>query len=286
MKKFEPLDQEINDNQANWDDRAIVHHNGGYGDLDQFIADKNKKTAVALRDFAVLKPYLPNQSVAGLNLLHLQCHIGDDTISWWRLGAKKVYGLDFSQQALNYAKEMATAAGASINYVLGDARFAAKAIPEMMKQFQVIVTSVGTITWLPKLEAWAQSIADLLAPGGVFMIRDSHPLLFALDNNGLEIVQNYFSGSEITYESDESYTPNSKGKIAHTKNHIWAHDFQEMISVLRAAGLVIETIGEQRISDWKSLPMLAYNQAENGWYLPANYPQIPLTFSIVARKPK
>jgi len=280
--------QAVNENLENWNDRANIHANGEYGDLIKFAHDSQSITGTVRRDFEVLKPFLPKHSVAGQRLLHLQCHIGNDTLSWQRLGAKEIYGLDFSPKSLEYARDLANIGNATITYVQGDARYASKALFNKLGQFDVIVTSAGTITWLPDLSDWAQSIADLLAPEGVFMIRDNHPMLFALDNDGLEVKQSYFSGTEVSYESDSSYVVNDaddqQHTINHTKNYNWAHDFQEIISSLRKAGLTIEMLGEHDKTDWQALPMLTYNEANDEWVMPDGYPQLPLTFSIVARK--
>ncbi|WP_407124299.1 class I SAM-dependent methyltransferase [Weissella paramesenteroides] len=280
--------QAVNENLENWDDRANIHAHGAYGDLNKFANNSQAITGTVRRDLDVLKPFLPERSVAGQRLLHLQCHIGNDTLSWQRLGAKEVYGLDFSPKSLEYANDLANLAGAKITYVQGDARYASKALSNKHGQFDVVVTSAGTITWLPDLSDWAQSIADLLAPEGIFMIRDNHPMLFVLDNDGLEVKQNYFSGTEVSYESDNSYVVNDADNqqhiIEHTKNHNWAHDFQEIISVLRAAGLTIEAVGEYAKTDWQALPMLTYNEVNDEWIMPEGYPQLPLTFSVVARK--
>ena len=283
--------EDVEDNLLNWNDRAVVHANSGYGDLDAFADDPSALSSVTLRDLEVLKPHLPEHGIKGLRLLHLQCHIGSDTLSWWRLGARDVYGLDFSPTSLDYARKLSERAGATITYVQSDARCAADAMPQQQGSFDVIVTSCGTITWLPDLKDWARSIATLLADGGIFIIRDNHPLLFALNNEGLSIVQDYFGGTETTYETDQSYTSASdsleagtKPRITHTTNHNWAHDFQEISGALLDAGLTIEAIGEHNVDDWQSLPMLEYNSDLQGWVMPHDQPQIPLTFSMVARK--
>lgn len=70
-----------------------MHANGGYGDLDAFADDPSALSPVTLRDLEVLNPHLPKHSIKELRLLHLQCHIGFDTLSWWRLGTQDVYGL-------------------------------------------------------------------------------------------------------------------------------------------------------------------------------------------------
>ncbi|MDF7663804.1 methyltransferase domain-containing protein [Bifidobacterium sp. ESL0763] len=297
--------RQIEENRENWDDRAEVHFNGGYGDLGALIDGSPLANPIVRRDYEVLKPYLPNHSVRGQRLLHLQCHIGTDTVCWARLGARDVCGLDFSPASLRHARQIAQRAGESIAYVEADARKAAEALPG--RQYDVIVTSVGTVTWLPSLEGWARSIAELLAPDGVFMIRDNHPLLFVLADDGLGIGNGYFPGTEDSYDTGSTYTmapqmgsadstdietdsirdesvASRQPKITHVHNHNWAHDFDEMTRVLIDAGLRIERIGEYDVADWQALPMLEYDERDECWRMPEGYPRIPLTFSIVARK--
>ena len=119
-----------------------------------------------------------------LSLLHLQCHIGTDTVSWARLGAVDVAGIDLSPNSLRHADRIAKADGRSIEWVEGDVRFASTLID---RRFDIVVTSAGTIVWLRDLDSWARSIHDLLKPGGVFMIRDDHPIVATMDNGPWEI---------------------------------------------------------------------------------------------------
>ena len=110
-----------------------------------------------------------------------------------------------------------------------------------------------------------------------------HPLLDALGYESLTITEDYLSGTgSIDYESDESYVEGSAGKIAHTANHNWRHDFQEIVGSLLAAGLSIEAFRESPHAEWKALPFLV--ETEQGWTMPEGMPKIPLSFAIVARK--
>ncbi|WP_303249638.1 hypothetical protein [uncultured Slackia sp.] len=123
------------------------------------------------------------------------------------------------------------------------------------------------------------------------MIRDDHPMLFALDNAGLTVVQGCFGGTEVAYEEDSSYVtdPSCEGKVGrvpHTVNHNWAHDFQEIIGALLETVLDLESLREYGVSDWRSLPMLEFDKHDESWRMPEGLPRIPLTFSIVARKPR
>src|SRR5438093_691870 len=53
--------------------------------------------------------------VRGLDGVHLQCHIGTDTVSLERLGARMT-GLDFSEPALEEARRLAALAGAEATF--------------------------------------------------------------------------------------------------------------------------------------------------------------------------
>src|SRR5688500_17259397 len=111
-------------NRANWNSRVPFHARGYQ--LDKFRADPSWLSEVVRFD----QPRLGD--VRGLDLVHLQCHVGSDTLSLSRLGAN-VTGLDFSEPALDVARELARDCDARISYVeaevydavrvLGEARF-------------------------------------------------------------------------------------------------------------------------------------------------------------------
>jgi len=65
-------------NRANWDDRVPVHLASSFYDLPGFRAGAD-----------TLRPFEPAEAgdVTGKRLVHLQCHIGLDTLSWARRGA-------------------------------------------------------------------------------------------------------------------------------------------------------------------------------------------------------
>lgn len=272
----------VRDNLANWNDRAVLHAASAFYDVDGLVGDAQALTGVARRDLEVLAPHLPGGGVEGRSLLHLQCHIGTDTLSWWRMGARPVWGLDFSPASLAQARGIASRAGADITYVEGDARHAAEVID---RTFDVVVTSIGTICWLPELGEWARSIAALLAPGGVFMIRDDHPILDLLGYESTDrVLGDYLSdGVSDDYEDEASYTGEEGARVAHTQCHNWRHDFAEIVGSLLDAGLAIEALGEHPVSEWRCLPGVV--ELGDGLFgLPEGAHRFPLTFSLVARK--
>ncbi len=71
-------------NQAFWDDVAEPHRQS-YG-ADRWLDNPAALSSVVVEDAKLLAPFLPQSGVAGLDMIHLQCHIGTDTLSWVRLG--------------------------------------------------------------------------------------------------------------------------------------------------------------------------------------------------------
>ena len=84
-------------NRASWDERAPAHAASPDYAVDRFAADPSFISHVVRFD----QPLLGD--VAGLRGVHLQCHIGTDTISLARLGASMT-GLDFSAASLAQAR--------------------------------------------------------------------------------------------------------------------------------------------------------------------------------------
>jgi SAM-dependent methyltransferase len=276
-----PHDAAIAANRANWDQRAEVHVRSRMYDVGGLLADRSSISQVVRNDLAVLAPHLPGATVTGRSLLHLQCHIGTDTVCWVRLGAVDVHGLDLSPGSLAHARRIAEADGADVTWVEGDARTASSVIA---RRFDVVVTSTGTIVWLPELRSWGRSIHDLLEPGGVFVIRDDHPLLGAMDFEPWSVTGDYLSGGGAhTYDEAGTYTDGPVDAITQTVNHEWRHDLAEVTGALLEAGLVIEAIGEHPFMDWRAFPDLV--PCPQGWALPEDAPRIPLNFSVVARRP-
>src|SRR5215471_2252148 len=118
--------------------------------------------------------------VSGKRVLHLQCHIGRDTLCLVRRGAV-VTGLDFSGPALDIARRLAAETGLEANFVQGTVDEAPRLTPG---PFDLVFTTWGTICWLPDLKSWAKVIASVLAPGGELYFADGHPTFLVLEPHG------------------------------------------------------------------------------------------------------
>ncbi|MBB2976787.1 SAM-dependent methyltransferase [Microbacterium endophyticum] len=263
-------------NLRNWNDRVAIHEEAY--ELSEFD-NPRYVSRVVQDDLPVLSRFLPAQSLHGLELCHLQCHIGTDTVSLARAGAS-VTGVDFSAPALESARRLAERAQVRASWVLTDVLDAAAAV---RTTFDVVYTSIGTITWLADLEKWATQIATLLKPGGVFFIRDGHPILYSLDEDApdLQLRYRYFDvGSAQAWDDESTYAGN--GKVTNTRTYEWPHPLSRIVMSLISAGLHIEFFDEGDTLPWRFSERMI--EVDGGYAWPASERDVvPCTYTIVAR---
>ena len=134
--------------------------------------------------------------------------------------------------------------------------------------------------------------ARLLRPGGRLVLRDDHPVFMAVGDDashGLTLHEPYFQQDEpMTWQDEGSYVeaPADAAPIAHTRNHQWNHAVGEILTALLGAGLVLEEVGETRVSAWRRWPDLM-EPCEGGYRFtdPALRDMLPLQLVVVARRP-
>lgn len=264
-------------NQENWEDRVPLHATA-YG-LDAYD-DPDHLSDVVRHDLTVLQPFLPTNSLSGLDLCHLQCHIGTDTVSLARAGAR-VTGVDFSPSALDVASALAHRAGVAARWVETDVLDARSAVEG---DFDVVYTSIGTITWLQDLDRWAAQISGLLRAGGTFFIRDGHPALYALDEDASTLTTRYpYFGDGRAQQWDEESTYVGDGTVAHPRTYEWPHPLSEILGALLGAGLRLLHFDEGRMLPWQFSSRMI--EVPGGYAWPeAERNLLPCTYTIVARK--
>lgn len=265
-------------NRENWEDRVPLHEKA-YGISD--LEDPGHLSSVIRTDLTALAPFLPNGTVADLDVCHLQCHIGTDTLSLARAGAR-VTGVDFSPAALSSAARLAEHLGLDATWVETDVLDARAAVEG---DFDLVYTSIGTINWLPDLNRWAGQVAGLLRVGGTFYIRDGHPALYAIDEHAdvLRLRYPYFSNGEAQVW-DEGSTYAGDGTVTHPRTYQWAHPLSDIINSLITAGLQILRMDENSTLPWKFSPRMV--EVSGGFAWPeAERDLLPCTYTIIARKP-
>ena len=169
------------DNQANWNDRARTHMSGNYYGVNKLITNPESISAELAQDIHRFG------NLNGKSVIHLQYHLGTDTIGFARRGAKRVVGLDLSDTSLEFAKDIAAKSGVTVEFVHSNVYDARENVEG---SFDLVYTSLGVLCWLPDIEKWAETIVSLMAPGGCFFIRDDHPMFMTIGDdvsNGLKI---------------------------------------------------------------------------------------------------
>ena len=268
-------------NRAHWDEVAELHRDSY--DTAGLVADPDRLSTVVQQDVPLLASFLPGGTVAGLDMVHLQCHIGSDTLSWARLGARMT-GLDMSGESLRVARELADEAGLDIEYVQSSIADAATVLAG--RSFDVVYTSIGVLSWLNDLTVWANLIAGLLRPGGIFLIREGHPMALSLDQTAppgeLRLGWPYFNIGPLTEDCADDYS--STVPVVNSRTHEWAHSLGEILGCLLEAGLTIVDYQEHKTLPWKQLPWLE-PQPQGEYALPESLRQMcPLEFTLVARR--
>jgi SAM-dependent methyltransferase len=266
----------LEENRATWDDRAQAHaESGGYHVAD-FIADSSYLSEVVQFD----RPRLGD--LTGLEGIHLQCHIGTDTISLARLGARMA-GLDFSERSLEMARDISTRCGTPVEFVRGELYEA----PEVLgRHYDFVFTGIGALCWLPDIAGWATVVRRLLKPGGRLLLREGHPMLWALDEkreDGLLVVRYpYFETIEpLTEETAETYVE-TDAILNVGLSHSWNHGLGEVMGALMNEGFAIRLFEEHRSAPWNALPGHMVVGDDGEWRLTADADRLPLTYTLHA----
>ena len=263
-------------NKRHWDELVPIHEASTYYDVDAFRAGQTSLHPLEIAELG---------DVAGMTLLHLQCHFGLDTLSWARRGAT-VTGADFSPAAITAARALTTELGIAAEFVESDVYSLPGAVSG---QFDIVYTSYGTYFWLPDLARWAGVIAYFLAPGGTFYMADFHPILVIFDDvtseeDELRVRRSYFAGAEpLRFEEDGSYA-DREAELANRTTYSWPHSLGEMVSALTAAGLRIEFLHEFDYTVEQWFPFMDLGP-DGMWRLTKHHGSLPLLFSVRATKP-
>ena len=267
-------------NKLNWEDRVPIHE-ASYG-LEDFD-DPKFISNVILEDLPVLKNFLPSTGLNGLDVCHLQCHLGTDTVSLARLGANAV-GVDFSPSSLKVARELADKHHDKARFVEADVLEVSSALTE---QFDLVYTSIGTVVWLDDLTRWAQQIALLLRDGGLFFMRDIHPMMMTLDEAAGElVVRDRYFGNGLADALEVATTYSGTGTLAHTQNYQYPHALSEILTALLNAGLKLELFDEGKTLPSKLSDLMTWSDDARAyvWADEALRDEVPLTYTIVASK--
>ena len=268
-------------NRASWDERAPAHAKSPDYALDDFRNDPSFLSYVVQFDLPRLG------DITGLRGVHLQCHIGTDTISLARLGAKMT-GYDFSPAALAEARKLNDELGAGVDFVEGDLYDAVSVLGA--GQFDLVFTGIGALCWLPDIKRWAAVVSQLLRPGGRLFIREGHPMLWAMadtrTDNLLVVDYPYFETAEpVVFEEGGTYVE-TEVEFQHNVTHSWNHGLGEIVTALLDEGMQLTMFEEHDTVPWDALPgqMTIVPGTNHEWRLTEKPERLAHTYTLQAVK--
>ena len=261
-------------NRANWDDRVPIHAASRFYDVEAWLAERPGLKAWESEFIG---------DVTGLDVVHLQCHFGLDTLELLNAGAASVTGVDFSPNAITQARLIAKRIGAAdrATFVESDVYSAADALGGRL--FDLVFVSMGALCWLPSVSRWASQVGNLLRPGGRLYLHDGHPFVWSMAWDALRVEHTYFEETTpFVDDSDVTYT-DSEVRLAHSKSYEWNHSIGEIVTAVIDHGLRIDGLVEHDWDVFQRYPWLT--EADDGRFLsPEGTPRIPMTFTLTATK--
>ena len=268
-------------NRAYWDERAPAHAASPDFAFEAYASDPARVSDIVRFDLPLLG------DVSGLDGVHLQCHIGSDTVSLARLGARMT-GVDFSPASLVEARRLADLAGVDVPFVHGEVYEAVDLLGP--GRFDLVYTGIGALCWMPDIARWAGVVAGLLRPGGRLFVREAHPIVWALADerrDGLVVVDRpYFEIDEPTViDADDGTYVRTDATFATTLTVEWNHGLGQIVTALLDNGLHLTGLVEHDSLPWDALPGQMrsigggeYQLADRPWRLPHSY-------TLQARRP-
>jgi SAM-dependent methyltransferase len=270
------MDDYVAINRDSWDERAPAHAESPDYAVDRFVEDPEFLSGVVSFDRARLG------DLAGLTGVHLQCHIGTDTISLARLGASMT-GLDFSGESLVQARALAERLGSPTQFVQAEVYRALDVLPA--GSFDLVYTGIGALCWLPDINRWAEIVTALLRPGGRLFIREMHPMLATLDEHQDELLvvqEPYFERPEPTIWDEGGTYVETDHVFETTRSVEWSHGLGETVTALLDRGMQLTQLVEHDSVPWPALPAQMTRDDHGEWRLTDRPWRLAASFTLQA----
>lgn len=188
---------------------------------------------------------------SGLELLHLCCNSGQDSLSLAALGAR-VTGLDLSDEAITFATQLSVEAGLSARFIRAEA---VQWLETASQRFDAVFFSYGVLGWFDDLTRLLAGCARVLRPGGRLVGLEIHPLVWSLGEGG-GWRDPYFAPGHAFVEPVSDYVASAGGALSpsghlettDTPNEVasfsWQHTVADIVTAVAFAGLHVERLVE------------------------------------------
>ncbi len=260
-------------NRENWNERVEHHYGTKYYDVQGFLSGRCTLKPVELKALG---------DVAGVRILHLQCHFGLDTLSLSRMGGI-VTGVDFSEAAIQKARDLSEMTELSAEFHCTDVHSVWDVLD--CGSFDLVFASYGVFCWIRNLYHWFAVASAMLQPDGRIFVVDGHPVLDMLNYDAagdrFSFNGNYFheEAPELCTVK-ESYTGEG-GSLVNSTTYQWYHHMGEFATAAASAGLMVHSLTEYPYCHFRKFPCMV-QRSDGYWEIPNH--NLPAMFSMDCRK--
>lgn len=265
-------------NRAYWDSLAAVHGNGDdrYYDVDRLLA--GEPTLSDIEERAVRAAV---GDAAGRDVLHVQCHIGFDSITLARRGAR-VTGVDLSPASLAKARDLAARCGVEVAFVEGDSTDLPARLHD---RFDLAYATIGVVNWIDDMGAWMRSVARCLRPGGTLVLVDLHPMLMMFDELDPPRFAWPYDDPRAFVEEEQGSYANRDARLASPASVSYAHGIGTLITAALNAGLRLTAFEEHTSIDFDPIGAFFTRDADEHYRARSNDQLLPSMFTLLATRP-
>jgi len=266
-------------NRRHWDALATVHGEGddAFYDVAALAAGRGSLTDV---EEQALAQALGGRQLAGLDVVHVQCHLGFDAVTFARRGAR-VVGYDLSPASLAKARAVAARAGVDVSFVEADATD----VPATLHaRFDLAWATIGIIGWIGDLDAWMRQIAAVLRPGGRLVLLEIHPLFNMLASVAPLRADFPYAFDGAHMEDAEGSYADPSAEVAETMTVVYAHSVGEVVSSAIGAGLQVLALHEHLDSPLDPRGGVLPQEADGRFRARLDGQPLPVLYTLIAQR--
>jgi len=269
MKDRQSDNAYIQANLTAWDEVAPIHARHNQTELLKRVCQP---------EFSVLDEtataHLKRLGTNGKRVAQVCCNNGVELLSCKALGAAGCVGFDGAQGFVDQGKELAAAAGTDVEFVHCEAH----EIPsEYHSCFDIVMITIGVLSWMPDLDRFFSEIKKLLAPDGTIFVYEHHSILVMFEpgkaNDPINWELSYFREEAYIDESGLDYYGGESYEA--TPNASFSHKMSDIVMGGINSDLTLEYFEE-----------LPKHISNTWWNVEHSGVGLPMSFVMVFRKPK
>lgn len=226
-------------NREAWDEAAPLHGRINQARLLENFAEPGYST---LDDHCLDR--LMEIGFQGKSVAQLGCNNGRELLSLKNLGAGRCVGFDASSAFIEQARELAAASGhPDVEFVATDIYDIA---PENAGPYDVVMSTIGVISWMPDLVGFFGVMGRLTRPGGHVFIEETHPVLLMYEEGegGAPSFLKYSYFKDEPWEETTGLDYYGGTKYASKPHYSFQHTLADIMMAAIGEGFVLEHFAE------------------------------------------